>query len=120
MLLIAGVFLFASSAWATVDLAWDHDDPANVTGYTIYYESTDGSQGPYNISVTDGTVMTVSLPDDHFKPNLEYTIYATAYNISGESIPSISITYTRTGWGPPEDAPPINLWIKPGNPKNLR
>jgi hypothetical protein len=118
MLLIAVFVLFTSSALA-VDLAWDHDDPANVTGYTIYYEPTDGSEGPYNVTVTGGEVMTVYIPGDHFKPNLEYTIYATAYNLTGQSDPSVPITYTRTGWGPPADKKPIVLWIKPGNPKQV-
>jgi hypothetical protein len=112
------LFLF-SNTWA-VDLAWNHDDPVNVDGYIIYYAPTDGSLGPFTISVSDGMVMTVTIPQEHFQPNLEYTIYATAYNLSGESTSSNSITYIRHGWGPPADLPPIRLWIKPGNPNNLR
>ena len=112
-------FFISTNAWA-LDLAWDHDDPANVGGYVIYYAPTDGSSGPYNIMVSDGMTMTVSIPDTHFEPNTEYTIYATAYNISGESEGSDSIVYTRHGWGPPADVSPIKLWIKPGKPNNTR
>jgi hypothetical protein len=118
-ILLAAALLFASPALA-VDLAWDHDNPTNVTGYTIYYAPTDGSLGPYNITISDGMTMTVNIPDTHFKPNLEFTIYATAYNLTGESEHSDSITYTRHGWGPPPDSVPIKLWIKPGKPKNHR
>jgi hypothetical protein len=118
-LLLIVLVLFTSNAWA-IDLAWDHDNPSNVTGYSIYYVPTDGSSGPYNISVSDGMTMTVTIPDTHFEPGLEYTIYATAYNLTGESDHSESITYTRTGWGPPADKPPAKLHIKPGKPKNPR
>jgi hypothetical protein len=120
MLTIAVVLMFlAPCAWA-LNLAWDHDNPSNVTGYTIYYEATDDTLGPYNITISGGSVMTVTIPETHFKPNLEYTIYATAYNLTGQSEASESITYKRTGWGPPADLAPIELHIKPGKPKNHR
>ena len=119
MLLVLVVVLFSSSAWA-LDLTWDHANPANVTGYTLYYAPTDGSSGPYNISIQDGMVMTITIPENHFQPNVEYTIYATAYNLTGESAASDPVTYRRTGWGPPSDQPPIILWIKPGKPSGLR
>jgi hypothetical protein len=110
--------LFTSNAWA-VDLAWDHDNPAIVTGYTLYYAPTDAVpeiDGGHIFNINDGMVMLATLPEEHFKPGLEYTIYATAYNISGESDASESITYMRTGYGPPPNKPPIKLWIKPGKP----
>jgi hypothetical protein len=118
-LMLMFVLIMAAPAGA-VDLAWDHDDPSSVSIYSIYYSTTEGSSGQGIITVSDGMVMTVSIPESHFQPNVEYTIYATAYNLSGESGPSNSVTYMRTGWGPPVDMPPIKLWIKPGNPNNLR
>jgi hypothetical protein len=119
MLLVSVIVLFASSAWA-LTFAWDHDNPSNVLAYTLYYEPTIGSPGPDWASVSDGNVMTITIPDSHFEPNVEYTIYVTASNISGESDHSDSITYTRTGWGPKPDKPPAKLHIKPGKPKNPR
>jgi hypothetical protein len=109
--------LFTSNAWA-VDLAWDHDNPANVEGYIIYYAPTvPNANGDGYINISDGSIMTATIPDSHFEPNVEYTIYATAHNLTGESEGSDSIVYTRHGWGPPADMPPIKLWLKPGKPK---
>jgi hypothetical protein len=119
LLVVISLVLFMSSNGAALDLTWEHDNPSNVTGYTIYYGPIDESEGPYNITVIGGSVMTVSISGNHFKPNLEYTIHATAYNLTGQSEPSESIVYKRTGWGPPDNLAPVKLYIKPGKPKNL-
>jgi hypothetical protein len=118
-LLFIVLVLFSTSAMA-VDLAWEHDNPSNVNGYTLYYEASDGSGDKYLYTVGDGMTLTATLPDSHFKPGLEFTIYATAYNLDGESDPSNVITYKRTGYGPPPNKEPIKLWLRPGKPKNLR
>lgn len=118
LLVVLAITMFAANAPA-IDLAWDHVDPAAVTGYTIYYAPVDGSLGPFNISVLGGEVMTLTIPDEHFQPNLEYVIHATAYNITGESGPSNTVFHTRHGYSAPPDNTPIVLWFKPGNSDNL-
>jgi len=113
------MILFSVSANA-LTLAWDHDTPADVVGYVLYYRATNGSLGPFNLTINGGDNMTIEIPTIEFKPNVEYTFTVTAFNDSGESEHSEPLMWTRHGWGPPSDNVSSETYVKPGNPNNLR
>ena len=92
------------------DLQWD--DPGtewtSITGYTVYF--SDGAEN-YNKTAlipelvrADGSVTYEDI-DNKFNLHyaIEYSFYITAYNDSGESGPSNTVTYTREGYSPPLD-----------------
>jgi len=90
-------------------LTWDAC--TNATGYNIYF--TDGENN-YNYNNSNQTVC----PDIDTTLNLPYgvevTFHVTAYNLSGESGPSNTVTYTRAAYVPPENSLPPIVIVIPG------
>ena len=122
--LLGIVLLLACPAWA-MDLEWDYpSDWGNIVGYTWYF--TDGTNN-YNKTFFKADVtedgMTVTYQNAEEKLNLqfftEYSIYLVAYNDEGESDPSNTVTYTRSGYVPPPDVLPSPLPGASNSPGNL-
>ncbi len=116
---LLGIFLvlFMVSPILAADLEWDYPaDWPDIIGYTVYFNEQGASDQPYNKTVAknapdiveDGVSVTYQDIDDklNLAINQEYNFYITAYNDSGESLPSNIVTYTRAGYIPPQDSLP--------------
>ena len=82
-------FVSSITAWsASITLSLDPNSEPDITGYKIYYETTN------QLQVIDvGLETTARIPD--LIEGWTYLIYATAYNTAGlESEPSVPISYT--------------------------
>ena len=109
--ILAMVLMFCGSAQAAT-LQWDH---AGADGFIMYY--TDQTNN-YNYNVV-GDVREVDLDILQVTPGVEYTYYVTAYNSSGESGPSNTVTHTVGVFSPPVNVLPVASPV-PGNPEVLR
>jgi hypothetical protein len=118
------IFLLVSALSHAADLEWDYPtDWGDITGYLVYFNEQGESDTPFNKTVLkgdpaiseDGTSVTYLAIDD--KLNLafgqEYNFYITAYNDSGESLPSNIVTYTRSAYNPPVDSLPAPVVSSP-------
>jgi len=120
MALLLPVLAFgASLQWDDPGVEWD-----TITGYTVYF--SDGI-GDFNKSEITGDLIradgSVTYTDIDNKLNLhygiEYTFYITAYNESGESGPSNTVTYTREAYVPPLDHLPEAVVSSPQSATGL-
>ena len=112
------------------DLQWDYpSDWDDIIGYVVYFNEEGETDSPYTKNllksevVKDGTSVTYLAVDAPLNLAYEqlYNFYITAYNDSGESLPSNIVSYTRSGYVPPLDSlpPPVvsspqlssGLWI---------
>ena len=107
LLMIALMLLFAVPCFGAT-LTWNASDRA--TGYIVYYNTYSKDVGNVTEVVDFDNVLSLV-------PEVEYTMYATAYNQYGESGPSNSITYTRAALPvyEPTDNPAALLIVTPPN-----
>ncbi len=118
VLLVSGVAMPA-------DLAWDYpSDYDQLNGWTIYYgDGTDNFNKTIGkVDITqDGTTVTYASFEVplNLAFNVQYTIFITAYNDDGQSGPSNSVAYTRTGYVPPPDLLPPPVVGSPQSPNGL-
>ena len=93
-ILLLGIATAFSTRAATVRVAWDPSDTANIAGYYLYVQSTELRR---ITNRADQTTATVS----NLVAGVRYTLYATAFDAIGlESIPSNSIQHTPTNAAP--------------------
>jgi len=119
-LLLPALAFGASLQWDDPGAEW-----TAIIGYTVYF--SDGVED-FNKSVPTADLVrvegiSVTYPDIDDKLNLrqntEYTFYITAYNETGESGPSNSVTYTREGYTPPPDHLPSPVASSPQSASGL-
>jgi hypothetical protein len=124
-------FLAIVSLARGADLQWDYpSDWGVITGYTVYFNEEGETDPAFNKTVPknspditqDGTSVTYTDIDDklNLAHNQPYNFYITAYNESGESLPSNIVTYTRTGYGPPADSLPDPVVSSPQSSEGLK
>ena len=123
--------LFTVVPVLAADLEWDYPaDWPDILGYNVYFNEQGDADQPYNKAVVktapdiveDGTSVTYQDIDDKLNLafNQEYNFYITAYNDSGESLPSNIVTYTRAGYIPPQDSLPQPVVSSPQSSGGLK
>ena len=122
--MLSFVFVFTVQA---ASLVWD--DPGleqwdTIDGYVVYF--TNGTEN-YNKMLdkaelvrVDGKVTYSNIEDNlNIHYSIVYSFYITAYNVSGESGPSNTVTYTREGFVPPTNLLPDPVASSPLSPSLL-
>ena len=120
LIVFLAIVLFASFSYAAT-AEWTHDG-ANVDGFTVYFWETSAPETIYNKSVVGADRRDMVIPDDHFKPNVEYTFEATAWSrLGGESVRSNSATWIRDlpVYDPPTDSLPTTIIINTPGPVTI-
>ena len=127
-ILLAFILLLATSVGHAADLVWDYPaDWNDLSGYVVYFNEVGDTDTPYNKTLTkndvtqDGTDVTYADIDDklNLQFNQPYNFYITAYNASGESGPSNSVSYERSGYDPPADNLPAPVVSSPSSSTGL-
>ena len=128
-LLIGIIVLLMAGVANAADLQWDYPaDWNDLTGYVVYFNEVGDTDTPWsktlgkNDITQDGTSVTYADIDDklNLQFNQPYNFYITAYNDSGESGPSNSISYERSGYSPPADSLPPPVVSLPSSGTGLR
>ena len=107
---VLSVLLSVGTASA-LTLAWNHANPANVAGYTLYFTDAANNTVVYNMSTSEPQI---TIGDEYFIPGATYVFTVTAYNATGESDYSEELVYTI----PDGYTPPANVLPVPGVPLN--
>jgi len=107
------------------DAQWDYPaDWDQIVGYTFYY--SDGINN-YNKSilkadtVSDGSNVTYADIESNLQLgyDITYDIYLTAYDEAGESGPSNTVSFSRSGYSPPADSLPPPVGSVPSDASGL-
>lgn len=109
----------ASLQWDDPGAEWD-----SIVGYTIYFsdgtEDFNKTELKGNLTRADGSVTYADIDNNlNLHYGIEYTFYITAYNDSGESGPSNTVTYTREAYVPPLDHLPEAVVSSPQSATGL-
>ena len=119
IILTLGILALLTTQSLALTLTWDANPATdNVTGYTVYWSSEDGSEGPFNKSV-DGDTTTLTLPDSYFARGTKYVFHATAHNNNAESGNSDEVENTIPVHEVPADVLPSILHEEPTAPSTF-
>ena len=120
------VFVFTVQA---ASMVWDDpglEEWGIIDGYVVYFTCCDGTE-TYNKMLSkaelvraDNKVTYSNIEDNlNLHHSIVYSFYIKAYNDSGESGPSNTVTYTREGFVPPTNRLPDPVASSPLSPSLL-